>query len=513
MNNLWKRFHERYPNANFSKFKTEKFFGKQNIMFVDRDEEIAVFDDDGEEFRPSLYFSKEMKQNLGLTSGFPSALTLNPSPKLVVPAISFDKTAHLNDMLINHEIYVTPTDKFQIKFRDIFVDTMLTHYSGKEARRWLSGPNMKLWPQQLNWAVWCSTAGCGISSRILFQDKMADGVHDLTDSELHLPPQIRSFFRFHTYFTIRRHLFELGGIENTFALPGDPTFDKNNNRYDLPSYKRLCNEFKIDPNTDFRFKKGSNHGLGEVFIYYSYEGYVKTSYDYPNKTMKFADAGGKAEAGNLIQYIENTLAKKQYEYFIPSDSHGLTSAGLSRINQSTEVFVFCPLGAQVNARSGITGNSGSAVEVRREFLALLKDSIRKPNISASIERFQLAVQEARVKFDLAISPGTWLLPARMVINTASKIGYNNELRRASPQMQLGVNDNVNVDIKHTGIPKHNFASSKNKLPHAIEAGEQTKNINVSTHNTHNRSLINSAHEINLAVLTISAAGLAWFLFR
>ena len=120
-----------------------------------------------------------MKQNLGLTSGFPSALTLNPSPKLVVPAISFDKTAHsLNDMLINHEIYVTSTDKFQIKFRDIFTDTVLTHYSGKEARRWLSGPNMNLGNEQLSWAVWCSTSGCGISSRILNQNKMADGVHD-----------------------------------------------------------------------------------------------------------------------------------------------------------------------------------------------------------------------------------------------------------------------------------------------------------------------------------------------
>ena len=156
MNNLRKRFHERYPNANFSLFKTENFFGKHNIMFVGRDEEIAVFDDNGEEFRLSMYFSKEMKQNLGLTSGFPSALTLNPSPKLVVPALSFDKTAHsLNDMLINHEIYVTPTDKFQIKFRDIFTDTVLTHYSGKEARRWRSEPNMNLWNKQLNWAVWC----------------------------------------------------------------------------------------------------------------------------------------------------------------------------------------------------------------------------------------------------------------------------------------------------------------------------------------------------------------------
>ena len=125
MNNLWKRFHERYPNAKEPKFKTEKFFGKHNIMFVGRDEEIAVFDDNGKEFRPSLYFSKEMKQNLGLTSGFPSALTLNPASKLSVPAIPFDKTAHsLNDMLINHEIYVTPTDKNFKKNLEIFLSIL-----------------------------------------------------------------------------------------------------------------------------------------------------------------------------------------------------------------------------------------------------------------------------------------------------------------------------------------------------------------------------------------------------
>ena len=296
---------------------------------------------------------------------------------------------------------------------------------------------------------------------------------------------------FHVYFTTKRLLFELGGIQNTFALPGDPTFNKNNNRYDLPSYNRLCNEFKIDPNTDFRFRKGSNNGLGEVFIYYTNEGYVKTPYDYPNKTMKFADDGGKAEDGNLIPYIENTLAKKQYEYFIPSDSHGLTSAGLSGINKSIEVFVFCILGAQVNARSGITGNSGSAVEVRREFLALLEDSIHKPNIVLRYSVLSPAIQKARVKLDLAISHGTWLLPSRMVINTSSKIGYNNELRRASPHMRLGVNDNVNVDIKQIGIPKHNFVPSKNKLPHAIETESkkhETKHI-TKTLKLNNRGLI------------------------
>ena len=51
---------------------------------------------------------------------------------------------------------------------------------------------------------------------------MADGVHNLTDSELHLPPQIRSFFWFHVYFTIRRLLFELGGIQKRLHYQETP---------------------------------------------------------------------------------------------------------------------------------------------------------------------------------------------------------------------------------------------------------------------------------------------------
>ena len=129
--------------------------------------------------------------------------------------------------------------------------------------------------------------------------------------------------------------------------------------------------------------------------------------------------------------------------------------------------------------SGITGNSGSAVEVRREFLALLEDSLRKPNIGASIQRFQLAVEEAKVKLGLAISPGTWLLPSRMVINTESKIGYNNELRRASPHMRLGVNDNVNVDIKQIGISKHNLSQVKINCPTLLKLKVKNMKQNIS----------------------------------
>ena len=190
-------------------------------------------------------------------------------------------------------------------------------------------------------------------------------------------------------------MHELGGIQNSVALPGDDVFDQKNNTYDIPSYKRLCIEFGISPSTDFRFHHGMNHGLCNVYIYYSNLGYGKTEAPYPG-TYKFSDEGGSVSDGNLIQYITNQSSENQYEHFVVPLSYGLTKAGQARINQSVEAFVYCILGAQVNVRSSILGNSGSAQEVRREFLVLMEDAVKQPGISKSVQRFQLAVQEAKV---------------------------------------------------------------------------------------------------------------------
>ena len=300
---LQKRFKSRYPKANFADFKTEDFFGKPNIFFHNKagddseaDEETAVFDDDGKDFRSSIYFSKEMKRQLGLAPGFPLELTHNPNPKLEIPAVPFNSgnsdresgeaaTGALKDALVQQEIYVTPSDnlKFKIKFRDIFSDTVITHRSSHESRRWLAGPNFKYYPQQLNFAFFCATTGCGLSRRILFEDKMRDGKNDLTDSELILPPQVRSFFWFHVYFTVRRILFELGGVQNSLPLPGDTAFNQTENKYDIPSFERTCAEFGISPNADFRFTRGDNHGLGSVFEYFTNSGYIKNLTNIPQK--------------------------------------------------------------------------------------------------------------------------------------------------------------------------------------------------------------------------------------
>ena len=489
---LQKRFKARYPKANFADFKTGDFFGKPNIFFHNKAgdseagyEETAVFDDDGKDFRSSIYFSKEMKRQLGLAPGFPLELTHNPNPKLEIPAVPFNSKTRetgaalhtLKDALVQQEIYVTPSEKFKIKFRDIFTDTVITHRSSHESRRWFAGPNFEYWPQTLNFAFFCATTGCGVSRRILIEDKMRDGKNNLMDSELKLPPQVRSFFWFHVYFTVRRILFELGGVQNSLPLPGDTAFNQTENKYDITSFERICAEFGISPNSDFRFTRGNNHGLGSVFEYFTNSGYTKTPFKYPSKETKFEDEGGRASDGNLVPYITNTEARNQYEYFLCPVSHGLTSAGLSRINQSIESFCYAILGSQVDVRSSISGSQGSAIETQRQFLSMVEDAIRNPDISKSVQRFQLAIESAKVRLDLAISPGLWLLPSKMVVNTESVVGYNNKLKKATTFMRIGINSDLNIPVRRSA-QKHNFGRGGVKLPHSGVETQKTKETQV-----------------------------------
>ena len=551
MSDEWKRFLDRYPNANQSKFihGVYSYNNEPFVRFVARDgSEYDVFHKG--DFHSSIYFSDEMKKALGLPVDFPLELTVNPSPSLPIPAVDFNDQQPLNGLVLKEQlsllkIFVTPKDSFTASVRDIFTNIVIKHTTSKECYSWLNAPNMKYWTQQLNFAVWCATTGCGVSLRLLSNDNM-------TDSGLKLPPQVRSIIWFHVYFTIRRILSEMGGIQGSIALPGDSPFDEKDNRYDIPSYKRICKEFNVPSGSDFRFNHGANNGLGSVYIWATGLGPLKTDSHYPGFN-KFSSEGGEASKGNLLQYILNGESSKQYDYFITSVSNGLTSAGQSRLNQSIEALVYCVLGSQVNVRSSILGNTGSAQEVRREFLVLLEDAITLSDITNSVGRFQLAVQEAKVKLDLAISPGTWLLPSKMVINTESIIGYNNDLKRAKTSMKLGVNSDVNVLTKPVGI-KHNLGKSKVMLPHALVSKHKPayhvkndKEVNspiVQPTKPLKKSLpaspvknekevnspivqptkplkslpakpdnVDSKHETNIAVLTIVFGGLAWLLFR
>ena len=327
------------------------------------------------------------------------------------------------------------------------------------------------------------------------------------------PLIIQGFLKFHVYFTVRRVLYELG-----VPLPDEDAFDQVNNTYTKSAFEALCNEFGV-VNADFRWIRGRNHGLGDVFEYYSGEGYrnvhVDRGYDveantWPSKRHLFKDEGGDDGKGNLISLIRNDDAKAQYSWFVPVKGIGLTRRGMGRINRSLEAFVYCVLGAQVNIRSGIVGDSGGAVEAQQEMLKLFESAVIEEDLTTSVQRYQLAVQEAKLRLDLAITPGIWLMPSNLVINTESIVGYNNELQKADENMQFGVNVGVNEKSKSVGV-RHNLGDSKVKLPHVVDKKVVVEKQVVPKVGKVSPS--ETVHETNKTAWMIGAVGLGWWLFR
>ena len=69
-------------------------------------------------------------------------------------------------------------------------------------------------------------------------------------------------------------------------------------------------------------------------------------------------------------------------------------------------------GRRSTSAAAFSGSGGRAKEAQSEFLVLIEDSIRQPDLAKSVQRYQLAVDEAKVRLNLAVAPNSWLMPAR-----------------------------------------------------------------------------------------------------
>ena len=192
---------------------------------------VLFTESDGSQTDPLIkdrkYWSQGLSNVLGFhqDGGFPKQSTpfTRTKPQIPIPAVDFseniDKSRHVGDILNKElKIYVTPTEFFTTRFREIFKKTQIKFTTAKYGRKCIKGPDLSFWPQQLSFALWCATTGCGISRDIPFPI-----------GYLNLSPQVRSFYQFHVYFTVRRILYELGGIESVSALPDNPTFKQRDN--------------------------------------------------------------------------------------------------------------------------------------------------------------------------------------------------------------------------------------------------------------------------------------------
>ena len=244
---------------------------------------------------------------------------------------------------------------------------------------------------------------------------------------------------------------------------------------------------------------------------------------YSGGFYKFSDEGGAASKGNLLSFIE-PYAVAQYDWFAPNTASGLRQVGLSRINQSIEAFVYCVLGAQVNVCSSILGSGGRAKEAQSEFLVLMEGAIRQPDLAKSVQRYQLAVDQAKVRLNLAVAPIAWFMPAQMIINTESTIGYNNKLKQAVSGMKPGVNNEVNPETKkaalklmaggpskinppnsHPSNPIHKAATAESRKPASSETQQAPPTAQTIEPEAPDKT---RQHEINKTAVIVGVVGLS-----
>lgn len=358
-----------------------------------------------------------------------------------------------NFSLVNQNIFINKNDSFSVRFPNIWESYKLPQITDKEVYdKWLSN-QMQFWQNQLNFAVWCATTASGISKEHL----------------THRDPMIKSFFRFHAYYQIRRILSEMN-----CPLPNQRSFNPLNNDIDKNAFERICAEFGVNPRENFRQYFDPLNGMGFAFYYSTHTEYhkmtskkVKTlektgSFDLDNFTV---EVRGPLEFGKnnrhvyRIEYIEQTFHKESgyvdgspdgtqmssISSFVADYSNGFTQAGVSRINDSIRVYTWGILGAQAQTKSSILG-VGKAFDTQKQFLANVEDAIESEiDLPSSIDRYQSTLQYARSKVDFVLGLGLYMIPSDMDLHVGTINGYNNLIVIASEKLQLGKNTEVNEE--------------------------------------------------------------------
>ncbi len=358
------------------------------------------------------------------------------------------------EQLIHPPIQVQQHGVFQVQCPDMFQKYCLPYVSSdKLVKAWNSNP-MQFWQSQINFAVWCATAGCGVSA----QDHLSAS-----------DPLMRSLYSFHVYYQTRRILDEIQA-----PLPQDQAWAAFNNPYDRRAYERICSEFGTSIHTNWRVQQ-PNNGLGRVYFYATHRGYMPIYAGgdpdhYDPAQMSFTK---KTTNSSLhIDYIrqDSPGADSAWSTFILSKSDGFTKAGVERLNDSIRTFVWAILGAQAQTRTCILG-SGTAFDAQKQFLANLEDAIASPvDLPSAIKRYQDVLQYAGSKVDFVFGIGLYMAPSDMLLRIGNEVGYNNEIIVATQNQKLGVNSGINVT---EAPPIRDTEESGLVEPQRLSAGTET----------------------------------------
>ena len=286
------------------------------------------------------------------------------------------------------------SDSFQVKFPNIFTNYPLgaVRVEDQKFKDW-DHYKFTLWQSQLNFAVFCASSACGVS------------VEHLNAKE----PMIRSIYRFHVYYHIRRILKIL-----EIPLPYENSFNQYNNPYNHEKFIGICSEYGVSNDlTKWRNQK-----------------YFST---WQSRAWETGKPG--------MSYInENSFSR-----WIIEKSDGLTTLGIQKLSESVRDYAYLILTSQTSTRGPIVGHEARNLDAQRTFLNTFENVVnRRVNIPEDIRRFQKTLQCARSKVDYAIGEFVYMIPSDMNLRIGNVRNYNNKILISSPSFKIGTNVKVNL---------------------------------------------------------------------
>ena len=239
--------------------------------------------------------------------------------------------------LFKQTITVNNNGQFIANFPNI-----CTHYPlggiripDKKWKNWENSP-MNLWQTQINFAIFCASSACGVSAEHL----------------TYKIPMIRSVYRFHNYYHIRRILKRL-----QVALLYQNGFSQFDNPYSKEVFLEICSEYVVDSDPV------KYHGQ------YFASSFQRKRKNYPTPGLSY--------------FTDDSMTR-----WIIEKSDGLTKTGLVMISESVRAYAYLILSSQASARSSILGNSANALTAQQAFMNNFEDIInRHVDIREDIKRY------------------------------------------------------------------------------------------------------------------------------
>ena len=126
-------------------------------------------------------------------------------------------------------------------------------------------------------------------------------------------------------------------------------------------------------------------------------------------------------------------------WWIIEKSVGFTDVGLLKISESVRAYAYLILSSQASARSGIVGNTASALTAQSAFLSNFENVMnRRVNIQEDIKRYQDSLSYTSSKVDYSIGESIYMLPSDMNLKIRSgTVGYNNKILISDGKFILG----------------------------------------------------------------------------